>query len=697
MGHSDDKGKYQRVKKHKGWKQKPPNTTLKRALSFLLPRFCITFLWSQPDEFWAAKFFLGAGIGSLYALGLSRMLILPMTISEEHKIDLMCGMAGVAALGWGTSPHFRCASLLVVPKFLGKEGRIYILTYVLARVFDGPVANTRHNLGEVVRSISCTVEMQIDNAKRAWKISLSPLRKILKDMVRSGKTLRSETRDVSRSFSELNEQVASEAGLGIRSVRSAVHKANPSTQEIYEAKTRMRCTQIIDQAIKRCQSWFAVKHASCMRTISVPFINHLLCIPMKFSFLCHFAKIMHTWCRDKIPVEGNFGQTYDRVNDSVDSLNQDFTASLAVKEEHQTMLVGANLSHRHLVDEVNEEVAKQGERLSTSMSVLRVLLSCMFIIVFASAFSYTNSYTQDIRFDNLYISRYFRQIDARRRKQKKRTLLPLRRAEQSSLIDPLRLAFQPPETKNMMSELLGCLPASLFVIIACVLDFLLYNIFSTIKHHSFVEYSFRSSHHLEVIVGGNTMMARLLRSTIGALNTSSEMVMETNNLHCLPEAHGMSKEQYVSCVTPLGALILLCFAQVYVFRIRRVIAAFFFPKREKKRILFLYNEMLRQRMAFIIVQRKRIILRVRQRKRLEKPFLDRLGRWLPFLQRFLRKYCILCGLPQSSNSKLCPDPECGTLYCRMCWQDMGRVCFACSPEELLSSDNSSEDQTGYAD
>uniref|UniRef100_A0A670JNW7 Uncharacterized protein n=1 Tax=Podarcis muralis TaxID=64176 RepID=A0A670JNW7_PODMU len=150
---------------------------------------------------------------------------------------------GVAALGWGTSPHFRCASLLVVPKFLGKEGRIYILTYVLARVFDGPVANTRHNLGEVVRSISCTVEMQIDNAKRAWKISLSPLRKILKDMVRSGKTLRSETRDVSRSFSELNEQVASEAGLGVRSVRSAVHKANPSTQEIYEAKTRMRCTR----------------------------------------------------------------------------------------------------------------------------------------------------------------------------------------------------------------------------------------------------------------------------------------------------------------------------------------------------------------------------------------------------------------------------------------------------------------------
>lgn len=40
---------------------------------------------------------------------------------------------------------------------------------------------------------------------------------------------------------------------------------------------------------------------------------------------------MNTWCRDKIPVEGNFGQTYDRVNDSVDNLNQDFSTRVVVK------------------------------------------------------------------------------------------------------------------------------------------------------------------------------------------------------------------------------------------------------------------------------------------------------------------------------------------------------------------------------
>ena len=42
-------------------------------------------------------------------------------------------------MGWATSPHFRCASLLVVPKFLGKEGRIYVLSFVLAAIYNGRV------------------------------------------------------------------------------------------------------------------------------------------------------------------------------------------------------------------------------------------------------------------------------------------------------------------------------------------------------------------------------------------------------------------------------------------------------------------------------------------------------------------------------------------------------------------------------
>lgn len=38
--------------------------------------------------------------------------------------------------------------------------------------------------------------------------------------------------------------------------------------------------------------------------------------------------VMHSWCWDKIPVEGNFGQMYDLVNNSVSNLSQEFSASV---------------------------------------------------------------------------------------------------------------------------------------------------------------------------------------------------------------------------------------------------------------------------------------------------------------------------------------------------------------------------------
>ncbi|XP_074927468.1 E3 ubiquitin-protein ligase DCST1 [Chelonoidis abingdonii] len=642
-------------------RQKLPNTTLKRAVLGLLPACCARFLWSQPHQLRLSKFFLGAGVGGFLALGLSQLLIFPMSLDEGHKIELMYGLAGVSALGWGVSPHFRCASLLVGPKFLGKEGRLYLLTYVLAAIYDGPIANMRHNLDEVIRSVGCTVELQINHSRQIWKVSTAPLRAVLHDMVqKGGRTLNAETRNVSQAFAGLNEQVASEAGYGVRRLRRAQGQRAPSTQQLYEQKTKLRCKYVIDEAIRRCQAWFDAKHKACLQRIAVPLISHLLCLPMKFKFLCHVVQVMHAWCRDKIPVEGNFGQTYDKVNGSVAGISQDFSAQLVVQHEPQDMLMGVNVSRERLTEEVTSHVRQQSVRLGQAISVLRLLLSCTFLFIFISAFSYTNHYNHDIRFDNLYVTTYFRQLDARRWKQKKRTLLPLRRAEVSGVIFPCRLAVQPPELKSLMLELLECVPPLLFLLLAWGLDHVLYTMFSVIRHHSFVQYSFRSSHHLEVRVGGRSLLARLLRSTIGALNTSSKMALESTNLACLPQPQAMAQSDYLASCLPLGALVLLCLGQVYAHRLRRVIAAFYFPK--------------------------------------EKPLLERFYLWCPLLRHCLRRYCMLCGSPESRTSQLCPTPTCGTIYCQPCWRDMGQVCFACTPgHAFLSGDSSSEEQMTYTD
>ena len=40
---------------------------------------------------------------------------------------------------------------------------------------------------------------------------------------------------------------------------------------------------------------------------------------------------MEVWCRSRIPVEGNFGQTYDSLNQSIRGLEGEFSATINLK------------------------------------------------------------------------------------------------------------------------------------------------------------------------------------------------------------------------------------------------------------------------------------------------------------------------------------------------------------------------------
>ncbi|XP_061333847.1 E3 ubiquitin-protein ligase DCST1 isoform X6 [Pezoporus flaviventris] len=602
-----------------------------------------------------------------------------MNITEMRKVQLSYGLAGVTALGWAMSPHFRCASLLVVPKFFGKEGRVYILSLVLAAIYNGPVANIWHNLEEVTHSLGCVAELQVNHSRMLWQMSTAPLRKVMEDMARSGQMLNSEVQNISRAFVGLNEEVASEAGYDLRQSQRTKPQLAPSTQQLYETKTKLRCNNVIELGMQHCRDWFDTKYDACMEQIFVPLINHLLCLPMKFKFLCHIVKVMNSWCRDKIPVEGNFGQTYDMMNSSVSNLSQEFSASIVFQ----------------LMEEVTSHFQEHSARLGQTFSIFRLVLSFSFILVFITAFSYTKQYCQDISYDNLYITTYFRQIDARRRKERKRTLLPLLRAEASAFIFPCRPMVQPLELQNMVLELLECIPPLLFLLLACAMDHVLVSMLSAIQQHSFVQYSFHSSHHLSIHVMGRSLMAQLLRSTIGALNTSSDTLLETSNLVCLPRPRSMSQHQYLSSCLPLAMLVLLCLAQVYIYRLRRVIAAFYFPKREKSRVLYLYNKLLQQRLDFIQRQRKRIVQRAQQPPGLSTALVHWCCRRWPCLSRWMRRSCTVCGVRVGPPEPACPTPACMAPYCRQCWHEAGCVCLACAPPEPRLDADSSDEGMGY--
>nr|XP_041577097.1 uncharacterized protein LOC100218926 [Taeniopygia guttata] len=677
--------------------RKPPNTTLKRVVVSVLPAPWSRFLWSQPDEFRCRKALLGAGFGMFLGLGLCHLLIMPLDLSETQKVKLTWGLTVVTALGWATSPHFRCANLLMVPKFLGKEGRLYVISFVFAAIYNGPGANLWYNLMETKRSMECVVELQVNHTGHLWQASTAPLRQVMEELVKSAETLNSEMQNVSQAFVQLNEQVASQEGYDLRQHPDTGTQPARSTQEIYEKKTKLRCETVIQRGLQRCTKQFQLMYEKCMKRVTMPLVKHFICLPMQFGFICHSVKLMKGWCKKNIPVDGNFGDMYDRVNSSVNSLGQEFSASIAYQEEHHKMLVGTEVAEQ-LRKEVTSQLQQEGARLGLAVSFFRLLLSFTFLFVFFSAFHYTYQYCHNIGFDNCYITTYFRQIDARRREQNKQTLLPLLREETSSFIFPCKLAVQRPELQHMVMELLRCIPILLFLLFVCGLDHFLFSVLSIIQHHSFIEYSYQTSHHLSVNVMGTSLMAELLRTTIGALNASFDTEVETSNLACLPQPTGMTRQQYLSTCLPLAVLALLCLAQVYPFRLRRVIAAFYFPKREKTRVLFLYNKLLRQRKNFLHLQRGRVARRARQPPELGTLLLQWCRRRWPWLRRCLRRRCTLCGTPETPQHQPCPNPDCFAFYCESCWGETGGTCLACGPADpdLVQESSEDEEEQGYA-
>ena len=177
---------------------------------------------------------------------------------------------------------------------------------------------------------------------------------------------------------------------------------------------------------------------------------------------------MTPWCRQQIPVEGNFGSLFDQLNLSVDLLSKEFRTKLVLQVRLLKLRpLGAHLArycppsavwlragagaavgagrrsagrgvhpqaprfcsdaeepggeaaqrpaaspllhlHQHL-----RSVSRPAPRLL--LPLLLPLIVPLLLLLSCRSFSYLRLYRTDVRFDNVYVTARFRRIDARRK------------------------------------------------------------------------------------------------------------------------------------------------------------------------------------------------------------------------------------------------------------------------------------------
>ncbi|KAI4892414.1 hypothetical protein NFI96_019350 [Prochilodus magdalenae] len=586
--------------------KKPPHSTLEKVSELILPSVVHRFLFSRA-EFPVARPLMGAVFGALSGSALFYGLMHNISMSTYHRVITGCVFVAACVLGGMFSSYFRCTVLLMFPSVLSSRGRAYLIVFILNGLFQGPISNIQHNVQDVAFSMGCNIDLQISHSKVMWRAVTEPFVQVLEDIVTDSVKLQKEAQNVSRQFQNIRDEVMGQYGYDDQSHTPAGN----STQDQYAAKTIMRCDytmlciDVVNQGIDRCQEWFSAKWEECMDTVKSPVINHILCVPMKFEFLCNIMRVMTPWCKEKIPVEGNFGQTFDKLNLSISKLGEQFTTNVVFQKLDQSVY-GVTVLQNEFRKELSRSFQEKRDIVEQIARSVQILLSFTFITIFMSAFSYARQYTRDIRFDNVYITTYFRQIDTRRKRVGKRYLLPLKKAEKSCFIDPWSLKIHPSELQLVIAGLVQVVSLALLVCVILATDGILYHILDIIRRHTFTEYSLTSSHDIHIAVDGESMLAKLLRKTIGAFNTSYKLDMQSSNQQCLPQPHALSQADYLWNILPLLLMGLMCCLQVYTNRLRRVITTFYFPKREKRRILFLYNLQIQRRISYVNRQCKRL-------------------------------------------------------------------------------------------
>nr|XP_032804476.1 E3 ubiquitin-protein ligase DCST1 [Petromyzon marinus] len=678
-----------------------------------LPGFVSRYLLSPPWQHRMLKILINGILGILIGQACYYVTLDWTGMQAAYKLLVLVFLTVFFGFGWAFSRHVRCSTVLMAPCVCSNVGCSVIMAIAASLLFTGPMTNMMLNAKESGQSLACLGQQQIEHAKVIVMIAAAPVRTLFDKLIAASKDLEKSSDEAKELFQLIKQEVlgGKSSDGGGKTKRDAAQQQQQEDgqqlqpqpqqqqqdrrqqqQEIeakYISRVRFRCWDVFEKGVEKCREMFTRKWDECLDTIVVPLINHILCLPLKFDFLCPIIHVFDGWCETNIPMLKDFGDVYDRIQQSIAQLKEQFMMNPQVEYTQQPMSVDED-AVKGMLTNIRSSINSQVSKVMAFVKVLQMLLGLVGVVLYSACSGYVNKYNGDVVHDNMYLTRYFRIIDARRRAKKQQTLLPPKRAEVVKYVNPCSLRMSEDEQKSFyfMAVILGVqilMMVFLLIVDWCIVVFI--NIFAK---HSKVEYNIKGVHELRVDVNGKSMLANVLRILMRALETNHTVNAVSDNYECLPQSKAMSWKMYGLILGIYSALVFIMVSQGYVLRLRRVICAFFYPKREKTRVVHLYNDYLRRRKGFLKFAKKLIAAKAKQRVRPAFSIVKMLARKWPkffgWLSHFVSRACVVCGQTNPGEPFSCPNTKCRSLYCRPCWRDVGKVCYSCTtdrdPERL---------------
>ncbi|XP_037576584.2 protein sneaky [Dermacentor silvarum] len=623
--------------------------------------------------------------------------------------------------GYALSARARAIAWLLVPFLCGRAGRSALVTASVSLILRGPIESMMINSKVAVDSFMCLGALSYNHTKERLLLMYKPIKRIIWDFDEQAKVIHNETSAIDQEVKPIEKEVsgddreakALEADAEyvdkvsdndprsklVREKYEELKKELESDGEIeadYAKKLELRCEGIFSQGVRACRNAFKSAEARCFEALSI--LGYLLCWPMKLTILCHVVSTFlgKRTCDGLQPINAGFGQSIS----AMEAVKREFDANFRVNVQYK-LITPEDAINVISPEDLAKGVQAEFENRHRIIPLISIALSRLFAVVLLSAVleakEYVEKYLDDLAFDNIYVTEYFCKIDERRARKGLDTLLPLKRYEAIDIYDPLEFRFSRKETTIVMRGVASNLVHVAFGSIVLGLDYLIYDVLDIIRRNADVEFIQEGYHRIALQVFGTGAVSNLVRKIFKDFDVEEKLERIASNAHCLPSPVRTSRWLTLQLYLVYGALIGLVFAQLFTTRMRRAVCAYFFAKREKKRVLHLYNKTLKHRAGYLRYVRHRIRKLVRDREfDLDVGWFEFVRKMAPRAYRLLQllgvahqRCCLVCGDPEDSASYVCPTEVCQCIYCFPCWSEIGR-CYACEPSEDEESPLSDE-------
>ncbi|KZC06683.1 PREDICTED: DC-STAMP domain-containing protein 1-like [Dufourea novaeangliae] len=677
-----------------------------------------------------SRAFVGFLFGLSLAIILYEFVIVDLHFDKYTSFALCIIICVMLSVGCASSIQIRCVCALTIPAFFGRSGRSVLRALVFGYVIAGPLFNMVYNAKEVVRTFACTSQLTYNLTKTRFDLMFKPFQQALLAMKTDGEEIKDALSSVKDLVSPIVEEVEGEEEMrrlkeendymdelqGDTKRSKEIEEKNEkrieeaqSEGDVYEAKYKekieARCEEQLSRGSDRCRDMFSTAYDSCYEKVTV-FVGWLLCWPMKLTFVCNLVQALggSSICDPEGKVDSGIGQGYAALKSARNEFSRSLKdAKIQYKIKKPPVILDLQDS-AYAAKAVVHEFTTRAKLFESVMVALKRCLSFVFLKIILGAQTYHDKYLNEIEHDNVYVTPYFRRIDARRKARGSSTLLPLKKIERKKFIDPYNWKPSNAESFNLTSQmvklLLEIVTASIFVI----LDSLFYEVLDIIRRHARIEYTQAGHHDLSLEIRGTGVIATLIRSAVRGFNVKKHIKTVTSNSACLPRPTKLNGYIFFKIYGTFFLIFLLIIGSIYTERMRRGICSFFYRKREKRRTLYLYNESLRRRIGFARFMKARVKRLVRKRHleyevdfwmTMRQKWPTQLG-WLRFFA-CARERCLICGEVEPRKGpkyRQCTTPGCPFVHCAECWKDVGKICYACAE---WSETDSEEYDTQYTE